>query len=364
MAAGDLGAGTVTFGAGAATATLTVATMDDDRKERRGTITATVGSGDGYVVHATRGSTDVLVVDNDWRLMITVPSLELTAEEGPATSSIYVDHYEAAYFSTFAYGRTRLGAQPIELNEGDVEFYSRLETATEADVSITNFGAPVSVIFLWRGYQQSGTGYQQQPDGTWLVRAIQSFAEAKHDYLVEGDETIIIHIEAKRDGIWLPQAEDGRHLRLVGTIKDTDTADWSLSLAPTEITEGRAATGGGDGFGEQRARAGSSGDAGTVGGGGGGDRLHDREQEPDVGAAAAFGGDRDREPLQRGGQQRQDGDRHRETRRRRGHRHADPHDQEQRHAAGSADGVERERGRGPPRSTWHGPLRWTRGACR
>ena len=32
-------------------------------------------------------------------------------------------------------------------------------------------------------------------------------------------------------------------MRIRGTIKDTDTADWSLSLAPVEITEGRAETG-------------------------------------------------------------------------------------------------------------------------
>ena len=51
-------------------------------------------------------------------------------------------------------------------------------------------------------------------------------------------------LEAKRDvGVFLPQAADGLHLRIRGTIKDDDTADWSLSLEPTEISEGRAATG-------------------------------------------------------------------------------------------------------------------------
>ena len=243
--AGNLGAGTVTFGAGVATATMTVATLDDDRKEHRGTITATVGSGDGYVAHATRGSANVVVVDNDWRLMITMPSLELTAEEGPATRPIYEDQLRHAYFSAFAYGRTRLGTNPITLNEGDVEFYLTLaETATEADLGIPNHGAPVSILFEWRGYQETyGVGYQEQDDGTWLVDEIQFFGEAKYDNLVEGDETFIIHIEAKRGGIWLPQAADGRHLRIRGTIKDTDTADWSLSLAPVEIAEGRAETG-------------------------------------------------------------------------------------------------------------------------
>ena len=240
VSAGDLGARTVTFGAGSATATLTVATVDDDRMEHHGTITATVGSGDAFTAHATRGSASVRVMDNDWRLMITVPSLELTAREGPETDSIYLDPNRPASFWTRAYGRTRLGTQPIGLNEGDVVFYPGLETASEADLSFPNFGAPVSVIFLWEpGYRT----YEQQEDGTWLASAHQYFAEAEHDYLVEGDETFIVHIEAKRGGIWLPQAEDGRHLRIRATIKDTDTADWSLSLAPVEITEGRAETG-------------------------------------------------------------------------------------------------------------------------
>ena len=238
--AADLGARTVTFGVGSATATLTVSTIDDRRKERRSTITATVGSADAFTAHATRGSAKVVVVDNDWRLMITMPSLEMTAEEGPETDSIYDNHYRPARFSAFASGRTRLGTQPIGLNEGDVVFYSRPETATEADVDfITVFGAPVSIIFLWEpGYRQ----YSRLPDGTWGASDIQFFAQAKRDDLVEGDETFIIHIVARREGIWLPQAEDGRHLRIRATIKDKDTADWSLSLAPVEIKEGRAET--------------------------------------------------------------------------------------------------------------------------
>ena len=61
---------------------------------------------------------------------------------------------------------------------------------------------------------------------------------------MEGDETLIMHLVATPDsGMWLPQAEDGLHLRIRGTIVDDDVAAWSLSLDSTEITEGRAGTG-------------------------------------------------------------------------------------------------------------------------
>ena len=140
--------------------------------------------------------------------------------------------------------RTRPGEEPITLAEDDLHFYVRLETASEADLDIPNFGGPVDVVVRWRGFEET-YGFAQQSDGSYLqIGANEFFAEAKHDNLVEGDETFFIHLVAKPGvGAFLPQAEDGLHLRMRATIRDTDTADWSLSIDPAEIKEGRAETG-------------------------------------------------------------------------------------------------------------------------
>ena len=233
--AGDLGARTVTFGAGSATATMTVATMDDSRMEHDGTITATVVAGDGYAVHAQRGSANVQVVDNDWSLNVTVPSLVVSAAEPPPGADPPT-RQEIAFYQFYVYGQTRPGGEPVATRDGDIEHYVSLGTATAADLSIPHFGAPVSVAFLLQNYEE-------QADGSWLARDSSYFAEARHDNLVEGDETFIIHIEAKRDGIWLSQAPDGRNLRIRATVRDRNTATWSLSLDPPGIREGRAETG-------------------------------------------------------------------------------------------------------------------------
>ena len=258
--AGDLGARTVTFGAGSATATLTVATLDDSRAEHDGTITATVGSGDGYAAHATRGSADVRVVDNDWRFMVTVPSaepsLEVSATEPPPGDSDEVRQIarQIAFYQYTVHVRTRPGEDPVTLNEYDVNWYTRPDTATRgADYSsaadFTGFG---DISITWDGYEHA-LGFEKQPDGSYLSNDSQFFAEAKHDNLVEGDETFIIHIEVKPNvKVFLPQAEDGRHLRIRATIRDDDVATWSLSIDPDGDNGGQGGDGGGDGFGEQK----------------------------------------------------------------------------------------------------------------
>ena len=223
--AGDLGTRTVTFGAGVASATMTVATIDDGPREHDSTITATVGSGDDYVAHATQGSASVGVIDNNWRLMVTVPSLEVSVTE-------------PGDFLFNVYGRPRPGADRVLTNVGDLKWYARVGTATEADVELPIFGAPQDLVF--QSFQ-----YARQADGNWLgTHRNTYFARVKQDDLVEGDETLIMHLVATPDsGIWLPQAENGLHLRIPGTIVDDDVAVWSLSIAPAAITEGRAETG-------------------------------------------------------------------------------------------------------------------------
>ena len=66
---GDYGASTgsqtVTISAGASSATLTVATTDDQTDETNGSVTATVNAGSGYTVSSSQGAATVGVADND-----------------------------------------------------------------------------------------------------------------------------------------------------------------------------------------------------------------------------------------------------------------------------------------------------------
>ncbi|MYB18722.1 MAG: PKD domain-containing protein [Holophagales bacterium] len=64
VAAGELGLKRVTVGT-SGSATYTVRTVDDGNEEASGSVTATVGSGSGYGVHATNGVASVMVNDND-----------------------------------------------------------------------------------------------------------------------------------------------------------------------------------------------------------------------------------------------------------------------------------------------------------
>ncbi len=70
------GSRTVTFGAGASTATLTLATTDDQADEADGSVTATVGSGTGYTV-GTASSASVAVSDNDDAPVNNLPALSV-----------------------------------------------------------------------------------------------------------------------------------------------------------------------------------------------------------------------------------------------------------------------------------------------
>ena len=64
VASGDLGAKTVTVGT-TGTATYTVATEDDSTGETNGTVTATLNTGTGYTLHATKTAASVTVNDDD-----------------------------------------------------------------------------------------------------------------------------------------------------------------------------------------------------------------------------------------------------------------------------------------------------------
>ena len=78
---------TVSFGAGNATASLSVATVDDRVDEDNGSITATLQSGTGYTA-GTQGSAAVTVEDND-TAGVTINPTSLTVTEGDAAGSSY-----------------------------------------------------------------------------------------------------------------------------------------------------------------------------------------------------------------------------------------------------------------------------------
>ncbi len=83
VAAADEGEKTVTVLAGETSATLTVATADDEAYEPDGSVTATVDAGDGYTVAASpNAAASVAIADNDAAGPLLVSVGDATAREG------------------------------------------------------------------------------------------------------------------------------------------------------------------------------------------------------------------------------------------------------------------------------------------
>ena len=78
----------VTFAAGSASATLSVATEDDEAAEDASTVTATVSSGSGYTVSGTSGSADVVVEDDDAAPVVTTAWPIVVAENATAVATL------------------------------------------------------------------------------------------------------------------------------------------------------------------------------------------------------------------------------------------------------------------------------------
>ena len=78
----------VTFAAGSASATLSVATEDDETVEDASTVTATVSSGSGYTVSGTSGSADVVVEDDDAAPVVTTTSPIVVAENATSVATL------------------------------------------------------------------------------------------------------------------------------------------------------------------------------------------------------------------------------------------------------------------------------------
>ena len=78
----------VTIEAGSDSATLSVATEDDEVSEDASTLRATVTSGAGYTVDGTSGSADVVVNDDDAAPVVTTASSIEVAENGTAVATL------------------------------------------------------------------------------------------------------------------------------------------------------------------------------------------------------------------------------------------------------------------------------------
>ncbi len=78
----------VTFEAGSASATLSVATEDDEVVEEAITVTATVSSGTGYTVDAELGSAEVVVNDDDAAPVVTTATPIEVAENATAVATL------------------------------------------------------------------------------------------------------------------------------------------------------------------------------------------------------------------------------------------------------------------------------------
>ena len=78
----------VTFAAGSDSATLSVATEDDEAVEDASTVTATVSSGTGYTVDGTSGSAEVVVVDDDAAPVVTTASPIEVVENATAVATL------------------------------------------------------------------------------------------------------------------------------------------------------------------------------------------------------------------------------------------------------------------------------------
>ena len=78
----------VTFAVGSASATLSVATEDDEAAEDASTVTATVSSGTGYTVDGTSGSAAVVVNDDDAAPVVAMASPVVVAENATAVTTL------------------------------------------------------------------------------------------------------------------------------------------------------------------------------------------------------------------------------------------------------------------------------------
>ena len=160
----------VTFTAGAAQASLSVALDDDTVGEfDGGTITAALDDGDGYAVSITAGAAVVRVIDDDERLRVgfAAPAPEVAEGAGAVTLTVVA--------------RTAPGVEPVALGDGTVELETRAGTAA-AELDFTARSAVALGI---------GTG-DWQADGDGHVARTEVEIAILDDALHEGNESFTV----------------------------------------------------------------------------------------------------------------------------------------------------------------------------
>ena len=78
----------VTFAAGSDSATLSVATEDDEAVEDASTVTASVSSGSGHTVDGASGSAEVVVEDDDAAPVVSTASPIEVTENATAVATL------------------------------------------------------------------------------------------------------------------------------------------------------------------------------------------------------------------------------------------------------------------------------------
>ncbi len=156
------GSRTVTFAAGATTATLALATLDDDTDEPDGSVSVTLGSGTGYTAANGQESGSITISDDDpWSLIsvaggsaITEGSIArftLTATPAPqGTLTVNVNIADSGAFASSG----AAGARQVTIGTTGTATF---DVATDDDDTDEPDGAIGVAIFPGRGYTPSET---------------------------------------------------------------------------------------------------------------------------------------------------------------------------------------------------------------
>ena len=192
---------TVSFGAGEATASLSVATVDDRVDEDNGSITATLQSGTGYTA-GTQGSAAVMVEDND-TAGVTIDPTTLTVTEGDDTGVSYT---------------VKLATQPA----GDVTVTISGHSGTDLTLSGTGLSNDNKLTFT---------------TGNWATAQTVTVKAAEDDDAVtDADVTLAHAMGSTADTVY--NALAGQSVTV--SITENDAAGVTINPTSLTITEGDA----------------------------------------------------------------------------------------------------------------------------
>ena len=285
----------VTFAAGSASATLSVATVDDETVEDAGTVTAAVSEGTDYEVSGTSGSAETVVEDDDAAPVIETASPLVVAENATAVATLVATDADtadltwsipqgadggadAAQFALTADGVLSFGeAKDYEApddadGDGDYEvtvrvtdganpvdaaLVVRLEDADDAPPALT--GASVDGDQLTLTFGEALDEGSVPPASSFTVTAADSDnpvdeAAVSGETIVLTLSTAVTSVETVTVGYTVPTGTDATPVQdaagnRAATVADTEVTNGTapalptVSIAPvsTPVTEGAAA---------------------------------------------------------------------------------------------------------------------------